>query len=177
MGKARLCCAGGIGKLVAQGAPGNDHAAVDGRGCRSWLLGRLESYVVRQRRSECALSDNIGFMHSGPPTKKVQKVHGVTAQRGFGEAAGAFAIQKTINPLHFTAGLCFDDMEGTSCAATRLMDYLECHGRAASRRRWNCRASPPWTKKLFGSWPSGSETVKAVKPCSLRRGASRCAAW
>ena len=38
------------------------------------------------------------------------------------------------------------------------MNHAEGHDRAASSSDWNWRASPPWTKKLFGSWPSGSET-------------------
>ena len=42
------------------------------------------------------------------------------------------------------------------------MNHTERHHRAASSSDWNWRASPPWTKKLFGSWPSGSETRRDV---------------
>ena len=59
-----------------------------------------------------------------------------------------------------------------------LVDQAELHGRAASRRAWSCPASPPWTKKEFGSWPSGRSTRRVVMPCARRRCASRCeACW
>ena len=35
---------------------------------------------------------------------------------------------------------------------------------------------PPATKKLLGSWPSGSETRRAVMPCCRRRRERHCAA-
>ena len=62
----------------------------------------------------------------------MQQIYGVGAQRGFGKTAGVFAIQKTIDPLHFTPALRFNDMERTSRAAARLMDHLECHGSSAA---------------------------------------------
>jgi len=43
MGEACLCCGGGIGELVAQGAPDNNDPAIDGRGRRPGLLTRLET--------------------------------------------------------------------------------------------------------------------------------------
>src|ERR1022692_4176443 len=117
------------------------------------------------------------MVHAGPPAQEVQQVHGVAAQGVFRQTAHTFPIQETIDPFHFAADRLFDDAIWASCVvAVVRMDHLEGHTRACSNRHWNCWASRPWTKKLFGSCPSGKETLRAFKPCSLSRHASPCAA-
>src|SRR5258708_8191519 len=114
------------------------------------------------------------MVHAGPPAQEVQQVHSIAAQGGFGQAAHTFAIQETIDPFHFAACWLLDDAKSTSCVvAVVRMDHLEGHARAFSNRHWNCGASPPWTKKLLGSCPSGKQTRRAFKPCSPTRPPTR----
>src|ERR1039458_9933343 len=82
----------------------------------------------------------------------------LASQGAVRHAAEAFAIQETIDPIDLAAGCLLDDAERASCVVGGgLVNDTELHGRAASSRDWNWCASPPWTKKLFGSWASGSE--------------------
>src|ERR1017187_2738249 len=91
-------------------------------------------------------------------------------------ATHELAIQETIDPVDLAAGWLFDDAKWASCvAAIRRMDHLKGHERAASNRHWNSFALRPWAKKVFGSKPSGKETMRALKPCSLSRDA-KCSA-
>src|SRR6266481_2357907 len=167
-----------IGKLVTQRALNDSHTTVDGGGRGRGVMAGLESEVVQQNRCvERTLADGIGMVHAVPPAQEVQKVHGIAAQGGFRQAADTFAIQETIDPFHFAAHRLLDDAKWASCTAgVRRMNHLEGHTRASSNRHWNCWASPPWTKKLFGSCPSGNATLRAPKPCSSIRHASHCAA-
>src|ERR1017187_8528660 len=170
--------AGRMGKLVAERALHDAHPAVDGGGRGLGVMAGLESEVVQQNRcAERTLADGIGMVHAGPPTQKVQQVYGIAAQGGFRQAAHTFAIQEAIDPFHFAAHRLLDNAKGASCIVGALrMDHLEGHTCASSNRHRNCWASPPCTKKLFGSCPSGNETLRAFKPCSLSRHASSCAA-
>src|SRR6202165_377423 len=170
--------AGRIRKLVAQRALYDAHASVDGGGRGLGMMAGLESEVVQQNRcAERTLADGIGMVHAGPPAQEVQQIHGIAAQGILRQAAHTFAIQETIDPFHFAACWLLDDAKSTSCvAAVVRMDHLEGHARAFSNRHMNCWASPPWTKKLLGSCPSGKQTRRAIKPCSLSRHASPCAA-
>src|SRR5260370_4513118 len=102
------------------------------------------------------------MVHAGPPAQEVQQVHSIAAQGGFRQAAHTFAIQETIDPFHFATHRLLDDAKWASCVAGVLrVDHLEGHTRATFNRHWNCWASPPWTKTLFGSCPSGKETLRA----------------
>src|SRR5712692_8850359 len=118
-------------------------------------------------------------MNTLPPADKVQQVVSVNAQGGVSQAADIFAIQVTIDPANLPARRLFDHANrALSAVGGLLVDHVELHGCAASRRDWNCRASPPWTKKEFGSWPSGSTMRRAVMPCARRRCANRSdACW
>src|SRR6266576_1001473 len=118
-------------------------------------------------------------MNTLPPTNKVQQVVSIGAQGGVRHATNKFAVQITIDPADLpTIGLP-DDTNRTLCVVGGLlMDQAELHDEATSRRDWNCPASPPWTKKEFGSWPSGRSTRRAVMPCARRLCASCCdACW
>src|SRR5438445_8345910 len=109
----------------------------------------------------------------------MQQVVSVSAQGGVRQAANIFAVQVTIDPANSLAGGLLDDTNRTMCVVGGLLvDYAELHGWAASSRDWNCRASPPWTKKEFGSWPSGRWTTRVEMPRARRRCASCCeACW
>src|SRR6266571_4301838 len=115
MGKARLRCAGDVGELVAQSTVDNDDAAIDRGGRRSGALARLEPHIVLQDRYQCVLGDGIRVMYAGPPANEMQQIHSVAAQCGLRQTADVFTIQKTIDPIHFTASARLDDMKGTSC--------------------------------------------------------------
>src|SRR5471030_109530 len=117
------------------------------------------------------------MVNTRPPTDKMQQVVSVETQALVRQAAHVLAIQVTIDPTDFVARLLFDNANWALCSAGGLrIDKMKFHGWAASSSDWNCRASPPWTKKLLGSWPSGSETRRAVMPCSQRRRDRHCAA-
>src|ERR1039458_3949476 len=93
----------------------------------------------------------------------------LASQGAVRHAAEAFAIQETIDPIDLAVGCLLDDAERASCVVGGgLVNDTELHGRAPSSRDWNWCASPPWTKKLFGSWPSGSETRRVDMPRSRR---------
>ena len=78
-------------------------------------------------------------------------------------------IQIAIDPIDLAAGGLLDDAKGAACGiGGGLVNDTKFHGRAASSSDWNWRASPPCTKKLLGSWPSGRETRRAVMPRSRR---------
>src|SRR5271169_6899309 len=117
------------------------------------------------------------MVQAGPPAQEVQQVHRIAAQGGVRQEAHTLAIQETIDPFDFAAHGLLDDAKWAAGVAGGVrMDHLKGHVRASSNRAWNCWASPPWTKKLFGSCPSGKEIRQAFKPCSRRRPASRWAA-
>ena len=104
------------------------------------------------------------------PAQEMQQIHGITAQGGLRHATNPFAIQETIDPLHFTPSrLIYDPIRTASSGSLRLMDYIEGHRRAASNSWRNCRASPPCTKKLLGSSPAGNSTRRVFTPCARTR--------
>src|ERR1700682_1531451 len=116
-------------------------------------------------------------MNALPPTEKVQQLMRIAFQGAIGQTAKGLVIEILIDPVNLTPCPLHDDAIGTSClVGGRLVKNVKRHGRAASNSDWNWRASPSSTKKLFGSWPSGSETLRTFMPCSLSRQASDCAA-
>src|SRR5260370_4097177 len=116
-------------------------------------------------------------MNTFPPAEKVQQVLRIASEGEVGGAAEAFVIQIAIDPFDLAAGDLLDDAERAACVISGgLVNDTEFHGRAASSRDRNRRASPPCTKKLLGSWPSGSETRQAWMPQSRRRCERHCAA-
>jgi len=164
----------GVREYDAQGAIHNGHALVDGTaGELAWLTG-LESHIVQQCRfGECTFVDRVGVMNTLPPTEKVQQLVRITFQGIICQAAQGLVIEILIDPVNLTSGGLHDDAIRASCLIVGgLVDHTKRHGRAASSSDWNWRASPPWTKKLFGSCPSGKETRQAFKPSSLSRPAS-----
>ena len=164
----------GIREYDAQGAIDNGNALVDGTaGQLAWLTG-LESHIVEQCRfGEGIFGDGVGVMNTLPPTEKVQQLVRITFQGIICQAAKGLVIEILIDPVNLTSCRLHDDAIRASCLIVGgLVNHTKRHGRAASSSDWNWRASPPWTKKLFGSCPSGSETRQAFKPCSLSRPAS-----
>src|SRR5437667_6961020 len=97
----------------------------------------------------------------------MQQIVRITAKRSIGHATDALLVQISIDPLHFPTGLLDHAKRTVRVAQSILVNNTKGHhGRAASSSDWNWRASPPWTKKLLGSCPSGRETRRAVMPCS-----------
>src|SRR3954468_609749 len=112
-----------------------------------------------------------------PPPEKVQQLMRIRSQRRVGQTAKGLIIEVLVDPFDLTAGGLLDNAIATArMVARELGNYAEGHHCAASNKDWNRRASPPWRKKLFGSWPSGSDTVRTFKPCSPSRQARDCAA-
>src|SRR5260370_39839108 len=110
-------------------------------------------------------------MNTFPPAEKVQQVLRIASQGEVGDAAEAFVIQIAIDPFDLAAGGLLDDAERAACVISGgWVNDTDFHGRAASSRDRNWRASPPCTKQLLGSGPAGSETRHAWKPQSRRRG-------
>src|ERR1039457_1133906 len=117
------------------------------------------------------------MMNALPPAHEVQQAVCVAIQALVCKTANILAVQEAVDPTDAPAGWLLDHLIRAVCARWGfLMDDTELHSRAASRRDWNCRASPPWTKKELGSWPSGSETRRAVMPRSRRFRERHCAA-
>src|SRR6516164_3382658 len=169
--KAAGHLAGSLGELVVNGTIGDGDAVIDeGRGGPRLLTG-LEAHILQERGfGQVPFSDVCGVMNTLPPAHEVQQVVGVSAQRGVRQATNIFAIQVTIDPGDLALSGVLDDTKWTLCVMGSLpMDHAELHGWAASRRAWNCPASPPWTKKEFGSWPSGRSTRQVAMPCARRR--------
>src|SRR5713101_5542779 len=116
-------------------------------------------------------------MNTHPPTEKVQQLVRITFQGAIRQAAKGLVVEILIDPVNLTPRILHDDaVRASYLVSGGLVKNTKRHGRAASNSAWNWRASPPSTKKLFGSWPSGSETRRTFTPCSLRRQASDCAA-
>src|ERR1035437_8091326 len=165
---------------AAQGAIRDGDALIDGGAGELGLLAGLESHVVQQGGlGERIFRNRIGVMNTFPPTDKVQQVLRITSEREVRYAAEAFEIQIAIDPIDLAARGLLDDAERAACViGGRLVNDTEFHGRAASSRDWNCRASPPCMKKLLGSWPSGRETRRVSIPRSRRlRERHRAACW
>src|SRR5260370_37336772 len=102
-------------------------------------------------------------MNTVPPTEKVQQLVRITAQRIIREAAKSFVIEVLVDPANLTSCGLHDDAIGAAClVGGGQVNDTKRHGSAASSSNWNWRASPYWTKKLFGSWPSGSKVAIAV---------------
>src|SRR5205823_14991665 len=94
----------------------------------------------------------------------------VASQSCVGETAKGFVVEVLVDPINLAAGRLLDNAVRAAHMVVRwLGNYAECHHCAASSSDWNWRASPPWAKKLLGSWPSGSETTRAVMSRSRRR--------
>src|SRR5262245_11935360 len=94
----------------------------------------------------------------------------VTANSEGGEPAEAFQVKITVHPIDLTAGGLFHDAKWALCRIRiGLVNDTKVHDRTASSSAWNWWASPPCTKKLLGSWPSGNETSRALRPrcCSV----------
>src|SRR5260370_41994420 len=116
-------------------------------------------------------------MNTLPPTEKVQQLVRITFQGVIRQAAKSLVIEILINPIDLTSCRLYDDAIGASCrVGGGLVKNTKRHVRAASSRDWNWRGSPSSTKKLFGSWPSGSWTLRTFTPCSVSRQASDRAA-
>src|ERR1041385_2479800 len=143
--KAAGNLAGSIGELVAEGAIGGGDAVIDGERGRPRLLTGLEAQIIQQRGlGKVAFGNVASVMHTLPPANKVQQAVGVTAQGGVGQAADVFAVQVTIDPADLAAGGLLDDTNRTMCVVGGLLvEHTEFHGRAASRKDWNCSRSPP----------------------------------
>src|SRR5713101_3377976 len=165
-----------IREYDAQGTINNSNALVDGAAGQLALLTRLESHIVQQRRfGECIFSDRVGVMNTLPPTEKVQQLVRITFQGIIRQAAKGLVIEILIDPVNLASCRLHDDAIRASCLiGGGLVKNTKRHGRAASSRNWNWRASPFSVKKLFGSWPSGNETLRTSMPCSLSRQASDC---
>src|SRR5450432_1031295 len=156
----------------------NSDALVDGGAGELGLLTGLESHIIQQGGlGERIFGNRIGVMNTLPPTDKVQQVLCIASEREVRHATEAFEIQIAIDPFDLAAGGLLDDAKRAACViGGRLVNDAELHGRAASSSDWNWCASPPCKKKLLGSWPSGSATLRASKPCSRSLSANACAA-
>ena len=44
-------------------------------------------------------------MRGRPPAKEMEQIVGITSQRGIGHATDSLLVQKSIDPLHFPAGM------------------------------------------------------------------------
>jgi hypothetical protein len=96
----------------------------------------LESHIVQQGRlGECGFGNRVGVVNTDPPAEEVQQVEGVATERRFGQTANPLAVQVAIDPSHLTARFVLDNMKRASCLVqTVLMNEMEGHGRAASKR-------------------------------------------
>jgi hypothetical protein len=92
-------------------------------------------------------------MKTLPPAHKVQQAKASPiVQRGVRQAADPLTVKVTIDPADLPAGFMLDHAEGTLGGVGGLcVDDMEPHDRASSRKDWNCRVPPPWTKKELGS--------------------------
>src|SRR5260370_40606785 len=96
-------------------------------------------------------------MNTLPATEKVQQLVRITAQGVVREAAEGFVVEIVIDPANLTSCCLHDDAIRATCLVRRgLVKDTKRHGCAASSSDWNWLASPPSTKKLFGSCPAGS---------------------
>src|ERR1019366_7091963 len=112
-----------------------------------------------------------------PPPEKVQQLVRICSQGGVGQTAKGFVVEVLVDPVNLTAGRLFDNpVRASHMVVGGLVKHAEGHHCAASSSDWNWRASPPWTQKLLGSWPSGSETRRAVMPRSRSLRKRHCAA-
>src|SRR2546427_946335 len=144
----------------------------------SRFLTGLESHIVQQCRfGECIFVDRVSVVNALPPAEKVQQLMRIGFEGDIRQAAKGLVIEILIDPVDLAPRLSHDDAVRAPClVGGRLMKNTKGHGRAASNSAWNWRASPSPTKNVFGSWPSGSETLRTFMPCSLSRPASECAA-
>ena len=167
-----------MGELVAKGAIGDGDAVIDGGTGRQRLLAGLEFHIIQERRlGQITFEHVAGMMNTLPPANKVQQVISADAQSGVRQAADVLAVEVAIDPADLPAGGLLDDTNRTpGWVGSLLADDVELHIGAASKREWNCRASPPCTKKELGSWPGGRRTRRGVMLCARRQGAKACAA-
>src|SRR5271157_2367496 len=169
---------GGVGELVAKSAIGHRDTVIDGGTGKGRLVAALKLQVVEERRlRQVAFHHVTGVMKALPPANKVQQAVSAATQTSVGQAADILAVQETIDPANLPAAFVLDHAKRTlSWVGGLRADDVEPHDRASSRREWNCRASPPWTKKELGSWPGGRRTRRGAMPCARRRWANPCAA-
>src|SRR5512132_241072 len=162
---------GRVRKGDAQGTIDDGNALIDCGAGQLALLTGLESHVVQHSRfGEGLFGDHVSVVNALPPTEKVQQLVRIGSQGGIGQAAEHFVVEVLVDPINLTAsGLFNDAIRAAHMVVGGLVNYTEGHHCAASSRDWNRRASPPWTKKLFGSWPLGSDTVCTFKPFSPSR--------
>src|SRR6266404_4922601 len=100
----------------------------------------------------------------------------VKAKTPVSQSANILAVEIAVDPANLPIGSLLDNANWTLCGVAGAIDHAELHDRAASSSDWNWPASAPWTKKLFRSWPSGSETRRAVMPRSRSLCERHCAA-
>src|SRR5262249_54041124 len=102
----------------------------------------------------------------------------ISSQGGVDQASEHLVVEVLIDPVDLTAGGLFDNaVRAAHMVFGGLGNYPEGHHRAASSSDWNRRASPTWTKKVFGSWPSGRPMLRPSTPGRASRQASDCAAF
>src|ERR1035437_4408577 len=148
---------GSVGELVAEGAIGGSDAVVDGGGRRCRLLAGLKAHVIEQGRfGEIRSEDVAGMMSALPPAHEVQQAVCIAVQALVCKTADILTVQEAVDPSDSPAGRLIYHLNRAVCARWGLLaNDAELHGSAASRKDWNCRASPPSTKKELGSCPSG----------------------
>ena len=136
---------GSIGELVTDGAIGTSHAVVDGGRRRRRLLARLETDVVEQGRiGKVCLEDVAGVMNALPPAHEVQQAVRIAVETLVGKSPDILTVQIAVDPGDASAGRLLDHLIRAVCARWGLLlDDAKVHGRAASKRDWNCCASPP----------------------------------
>src|ERR1700719_1575245 len=101
----------------------------------------------------------------------------VASQSCVGETAKGFVVEVLVDPINLAAGRLLDNaVRAVHMVVRGLGNYAKGHHCASSSKDWNWRASPPWTKKLLGSWSLGSETTRAVMPRSRTLRERHCAA-
>src|SRR5260370_4163699 len=111
------------------------------------------------------------------PGGQVQQVVAIGAQGAERKLAQSLGIEKGIGPGEFTA-LPVEQPIGRGARRRRVpQNELKSHGdSASSRQRIKSSQLAPARKKLFGSWPSGRRTIRAVRPARCKRWASARAA-
>src|SRR5579872_2288265 len=162
---------GRVRKGDTQGTIDDGNALIDCGAGQLAILTGLESHIVQHCRfGEGVFGDYISVVNTLPPPEKVQQLVRIGSQGGVGQAAEHFVVEVLVDPVNLTAGGLFNDaIRAAHMVVGGLVNYTEGHHCAASSRDWNCGASPPWTKKLFGSWPSGRAMVREFTPCSVSR--------
>src|SRR4029077_6521320 len=128
---------------------------------------------------ESIFGDFILVVNTLPPPEKVQQLVRIGPQSSVSQTAKRFVVEVLVDPVNLTAGRLFDNpIRASHVVVGGLVSHAEDHHCAASSIDWNWCASPPWTKKLLGSWPSGSKTRRAVMPrCRRLRERSCAACW